>query len=681
MSNALPKELSFINLFRLSEHTLEHASWRISDFVADVWECLFGTTRTTIDFRKALDDGSLLTDSKNRELLDSIKRFLCLQTHPALTGSAVLAPTTARMRIALAIATLDYFLLRSDEFQIAKHGFRLVTANDVMGLIAVIASHRSPVRSIYEPQSRILSYLSQVQVSAFDLAQLQRTTPDLFELAEDEQLSLPRDQILVARAWLKLHDCYQPGTSGAVTEYRYRVVRGRVLSEAIGRHVLNDFHFENLQLPGLDVAPSQWFAREMSAVPANNLDEDERPSREYINQYIAVVRSMRVAQQNGVSLFSEQALTALETAPILLKDRTKERARFTTLPFSLANDLLSNSIEFYLEYAEPIVDYYLTLARMGGNIHAMAAPIPSKLAALGVVRWRSNAITADEFFGQLRRGECLFNMLEVLYGAIAVLVNTLMARRVSELEDLRADSIVEEHGAYFLAFNLRKANVLEHRKRTLRPLPTIAAEALKLLARLSQTMRDLGHQNDGKLFSIPYSAWQRKPPHFGACQPDFTRFFDRFCDYFQTGQDERGRRYYVRAHQLRRNFAMLFFWQGSFGGVEVLRYFLGHHKAQMIYRYVTQAVPGKILRRVMASVAKDLIKAEHPAIEELAALICERYGISLNDLHILPERDVVDYVEDLIKSGEAEVKPEFFRGPKGQEYRIVYRVMKHPAEA
>ncbi|MFM0551900.1 hypothetical protein P0D69_13130 [Paraburkholderia sediminicola] len=555
MLNTLPKELSFINLFRLSEHTLEHASWRISDFIADVWECLFGTTRTTIDFRKVLDDGSLLTDSKNRELLDSIKKFLCLQTHPALTGSVVLAPATARMRIALAIATLDYFLLRSDEFQIAKHGFRFVTANDVMGLIAVIASHRSPTRSIYEPKSRILSYLSQVQVPASALAKLQKTTPDLFELAEDEELSLSRKQTLVARAWLKLHDCYVPSTSGT-TEYR-----------------------------------------------------------------------------------------------------------------------------FYLEYAEPIVDYYLTLARKGGDIHAMAAPIPSKLAALGVVKWRSNATTADEFFGQLRRNECLFNMLEVLYGAIAVMVNTLMARRVSELEDLRADSIVEEHGTYFLAFNLRKANVLEHRKRTLRPVPAIAAEALKLLARLSQSMRDLGYQNDGKLFAIPYSGWQRKPPHFGVCQPDFTRFFDRFCDYFQTVQDERGRRYYVRAHQLRRNFAMLFFWQGSFGGVEVLRYFLGHNKPQMIYRYVTEAVPGKILRRVMASVAKDLIKAEHPATDELAALICERYGISLNDLHILPERDVVDYVEDLITAGEAEVKPEFFRGPKGQEYRIVYRVMKHREEA
>jgi hypothetical protein len=678
--NTLPKELSFINLFRLSEHTLEHASWRISDFIADVWECLFGTTRTTIDFRKVLDDGSLLTDSKNRELLDSIKKFLCLQTHPALTGSVVLAPATARMRIALAIATLDYFLLRSDEFQIATHGLRFVTANDVMGLIAVIASHRSPTRSIYEPKSRILSYLSQVQVPASALAKLQKTTPDLFELAEDEELSLSRKQTLVARAWLKLHDCYVPSTSGT-TEYRYRVVRKRVLSEAIGRYVLNDFHFEKLELPGLDVAPSRRFTREMSAVPANNLDEDERSSREYVNQYIAVVRSARVAQQHGISLFSERALTALETAPILLKDRTKERARFTTLPFSLANDLLSNSIAFYLEYAEPIVDYYLTLARKGGDIHAMAAPIPSKLAALGVVKWRSNATTADEFFGQLRRSECLFNMLEVLYGAIAVMVNTLMARRVSELEDLRADSIVEEHGTYFLAFNLRKANVLEHRKRTLRPVPAIAAEALKLLARLSQSMRDLGYQNDGKLFAIPYSGWQRKPPHFGVCQPDFTRFFDRFCDYFQTVQDERGRRYYVRAHQLRRNFAMLFFWQGSFGGVEVLRYFLGHNKPQMIYRYVTEAVPGKILRRVMASVAKDLIKAEHPATDELAALICERYGISLNDLHILPERDVVDYVEDLITAGEAEVKPEFFRGPKGQEYRIVYRVMKHREEA
>ncbi len=98
----------------------------------------------------------------------------------------------------------------------------------------------------------------------------------------------------------------------------------------------------------------------------------------------------------------------------------------------------------------------------------------------------------------------------------------------------------------------------------------------------------------------------------------------------------------------------------------------------MTYRYVTEALPGKVLRRIKATVAKAMIKADHSATEELAQLICTRYALTLNDLHILPERDVVDYIEDLLASGEAEVEPEFIEGPHGDEYRILYKVINTP---
>ncbi len=84
MPNPLPKELDFINKFRVTNHALEHATWRDNEFDADIWVCTFGPAKTNIDFRKVLNDGSLLTASKNSSLLGNIKRFLCLQTHPLL---------------------------------------------------------------------------------------------------------------------------------------------------------------------------------------------------------------------------------------------------------------------------------------------------------------------------------------------------------------------------------------------------------------------------------------------------------------------------------------------------------------------------------------------------------------------------------------------------------------------
>lgn len=676
MLNSLPKELDFINKFRINSHSIEHASWRKCAFELDIWECLFGTVSRTIDFNKVLEDGSLLTAPKNRRLLDVIKRFLCLQTHPALTGVIVNNPATEASRVMRALHVLDYFLLRGEQFCLAKHGFGLITANDVIGFIDTLTTNRRPKESIYAPSERILNFLENVHLEPEELAQLRRAFPYLFVLEEGTELALSPEQTNVARAWLKFNNFYVPGTNGQITEYRLRASRERLLGFLIGEKALAPLRFMELDLPGLDIAPSQSFSRELTPVPTNNLDDDDRASLEVSMSYVAVLTSMRVARQQGCELLSEAALAGIDSAALLLKERTKERARFTTLPFSLANDLLGDAIAFYVEKGKPLVDAYLALARHGQHPETVNDNVPPDLQRIGVTKWASSASTANEFFTQLREGSCLFNMLEVLWGSIAVIVGALTARRVSELEDLTAASIVEDQGSYFLAFDLRKANVREHRKRALRPIPGIAAEALKLLAKVSSTLQELGYQTGGRLFEAPYSAWNRQT-YFGTCQPDLSRFFDRFCDYHQTGVDEMGRRYYVRAHQLRRNFAMLFFWNGSFGGIEVLRYFLGHSKPSMTYRYITEAVSGKVLRRVKAGVAKDLVKRDDAAVEELSQLVCERYGLTLDELHILPERDVIDYIEDLMMSGEAEIEPEFFNGPGGEEYRIVYKVKRH----
>ena len=679
MLNPLPKELDFINKFRVTNQTLEHAPWRDSPFEADMWECTFGPEKTLIDFRKVIDDGSLLTDPKNSSLLGGIKRFLCLQTHPSLTGSITGNLKTARTRVAVALHVVDYFLLQGSKLNLAAKGFGMVTPDDVMLFIDVLTSHRSVKTSIYSPKKRIVSFLRDVDVSSEDLAATKAAWPELFELDGNEaDWIIPREQIDKARAWLKLNDIYSPANSTGVTEFKYRVNRTRLLRLVIGNKVLSDLKFDGLILNGLDVAPSRRFNQELHAVPVNNLDEDERASSEFVTSYIGALKSMRVARHHGAELISDQTLAVLEDAALLRKELTKDRARFTTLPFEVANTIFGQAIEFYLKYGTELVDYYLALAATGGDIRELQIPVPDKLRALGVTEWRTFADTREEFFTQLRSGRNLYSMLEVLYGAVAILVNTLMARRVSELEDLTQESIVEESGWYFLAFNLRKANVLEHRQRLLRPLPHIGAEALKLLAKLSTNLRKLGYKSSGYLFDFPFSAWHSNPPFYGTCQSDLRRCFDRFCDYYQTPTDDQGRRYYIRAHQLRRNFAMLFFWQGSFGGIEVLRHFLGHKKPSMTYRYVTEALPGKALRRVKATIAKDMIKADHSATEGLAQLICQRYNLSLNDLHILPERDVVDYVEDLLASGEAEVEPEFIEGPEGEEYRILYKVINNP---
>jgi hypothetical protein len=81
---------------------------------------------------------------------------------------------------------------------------------------------------------------------------------------------------------------------------------------------------------------------------------------------------------------------------------------------------------------------------------------------------------------------------------------------------------------------------------------------------------------------------------------------NRFSDYFEVQQDSAGRRYYIRTHQMRRFFAMTFFWAGGFGGLDTLRWFLGHTNVEHVYHYITETVPGEVLRRVGAEYASKV---------------------------------------------------------------------------
>jgi hypothetical protein len=486
-------------------------------------------------------------------------------------------------------------------------------------------------------------------------------------------------QLRVARSWLHRNGYYCGQKK--VTDFSYRVVRTTLLETIMGHRVLSGLKFDGLTLEDFDVCPVQRFQREKEAVPVSNADEDERAGAEFVSAYVSVLESMRVARKNGIPLLTDEALAALDESEELRQQRTKNKGRFTTLPFEVANSILSHAIEFYYEYGTELVEYYLALAETTDDIRTLPLEVPPKLKELGVKAWRTTASTAEQFFIELRRGSNLLNMLEVLYGAILIIVNTLMARRKSELERLTRRSIVDSAAGYFLAFDLGKANVGEHRSHVLRPLPDIAAEALQLLGRLTAGVGELGYQSAPYLFAAPYSAWHQYPPFYGTVEPDFERYFDRFCDYFQVATDQKGRRFYVRSHLLRRNFAMLFIWHGSFGGIEVLRYFLGQIRPSHTYRYITESIPGKALRRIHARVANDLIRANHTATQDLADFLCQRYGITLDDLHILPERDVIAHVEELLESGEAEVEPEFFDGPDGEQYRFVYKVHENCRKA
>ena len=203
MPNSLPAELSFINEFRLANVEAVGAKWLTSGFHENVWQCRFGDSVITIDFGITLLDGSLLTHRSNAGLLEAIKRYLCMQTHPTVVGVAVLSTVTGLSYLNRALHVLDHFFLRGSFIQAHSAGYRQLSKNDIHDFTDTVSSSRAIKNNIYEPEERIYEFVRSLKVTAEDMKAARKRLPEIFET---ESLELPEglseEQVQVARVWL-----------------------------------------------------------------------------------------------------------------------------------------------------------------------------------------------------------------------------------------------------------------------------------------------------------------------------------------------------------------------------------------------------------------------------------------------------------------------------------------------
>ncbi len=123
---------------------------------------------------------------------------------------------------------------------------------------------------------------------------------------------------------------------------------------------------------------------------------------------------------------------------------------------------------------------------------------------------------------------------------------------------------------------------------------------------------------------------------------------------------------------MRRFFAMLFFWGSAFGGMDTLRWFLGHTDISHLYHYITESIPGDVLRSVKANFAGHILKQQPEKAHELAAIIQHHFGT--DNFSVLDSDELDEYVEELMIEGRVEIEPEFLETVEGNSYRILIKV-------
>ncbi len=656
------------------------ADWLLSPSGADVWKTRF-TSLSTINWRIPLPDSSCLTDAAHARLLSSLRAWLLARFHVDFTGGRRYGKRPARNIAASNLHCVDYLLLRADTLGILNHGLTVLSENDLMAMVSELSSSAHVALSVYAWPSRLAAYLRAVtrDISEAELAKarsISRNFDAAFPEGDSRLTDLSDEEIVKARAWILTQGCYLERVHGA--RYSPNV---RTLSQVIYQGTLLGQRTFFSVPPELCVGLHDRPDVELPRAPVTN-DDPSRAQRGQLSRHVRNISVLALLSSEGLEApsFSPDRLRAFATTL-----DTKNTGRYRTLPQHAVFTGLRRALELSMSFGDAIVDSYLNIARAahaaGDSVAsfldrvAIAPFLTPECRRLGVSRWSISLSVAGrdkgafssekaDWYRALRTNAGLYELLQVLYGAIFLVVGTLMARRASELTELPANNYLDKSKTR-LVFENRKSGFDDLRETEARPIPPVGVRLLRLLERLQDGLIDMGAMaTHGLLFATPLK--QGRVGVCERCSHSCSRPLDLFCDWAEMPVDQEGRRYYIRQHQLRRFFAMLFFWGGGFGGLDTLRWFLGHTNPAHLWHYITESTPGAALRSVAAEWAAQAVASGTPEFAELASLVQTHFGT--RDISVIDSEALTAHLEDLLEEGVVRIEPQFLDG--GSRYRI-----------
>ncbi|MDI6976229.1 hypothetical protein [Serratia sp. Se-RSBMAAmG] len=323
---------------------------------------------------------------------------------------------------------------------------------------------------------------------------------------------------------------------------------------------------------------------------------------------------------------------------------TVGKKRFETYPSKYIFEILKQAIEFHYLYGESIVSRYIEYIEKNEK--------PS------IISFGKNP---ENYFSRIRNHESDHHLLRIYYGAVQFVIGALMARRQSELQNLKAFECLDQTNT-FLLFNRAKSTKGLHGFRDIYKLPVdeVVVDMIKKLQKIHMACN-----HHGFLFNVPNPSTHKIPLTHDRDQ--YNNRLDMFFDYIEAPLID-NKRLYIRQHQLRRFFAMSFFWGSGYGSLNTLRWFLGHTDVKHVYNYITESVSGSVLNNVKSQYIAENIH-EYDNLFELIKSKYHTENISLLDTNTLTE-----YINELLDQNIIEIEPDFLIDDSKNQYKIIVKI-------
>lgn len=667
----MQNNLDFLNtMFDSKINIYKSQKYLKSNFEDEVWNIELERNTFSIDFSIKLTDGGILT--KNINLLNTLKFWILSNTLPEKGISY--SDSATNYRIKYVISLFDYINLKfGKEISISKYGFKLLNDNHLKQMMNEIAKDKLKTETIYDLSSNLKNYfINKIEDSSLNeiLEKNNFLNNDLII----RKLKLTENELSLVRAFLYKNDLYYKGKQGklypSLNEIYKEIYNGKCLaSNKIFLTLCPEELMINIENGN--------FHKEKDSIYEFNKD-NELLSESNIPGYKNTINNLNKLNHNN---FKEEGLLTPNDSIFnnlnYVVPKTKASQRFKTIPSNIVFKTIEKAINFHFEYGEDIVISYKNIVKyMFENKIDAFHKIPKKefinlfsgKLVNQVQQWRTINSMGSEKFPEMRKNKSFYFLLRSYCGATQFVTGAIMARRQSELMSLKANESIDYINK-LMVFKRSKStkNTFGIKDTIGLPIDEMALKMINNIEKIQNVLLEYNYleKNTDLFLPIAYNNPLVLPKSLNAST--YNDSLDMFFDYVEV-ECEDNKRYYMRQHQLRRFFAMAFFWSNSYGSMDTLRWFLGHTDVQHLYHYITESTEGSVLKSVKAQYAyEDLDKQD-----DLKELLTEKYGIS--NFSLIEREILEDYIEELIEEKQIEVEPEFFHDDNGQHYKILVKV-------
>ncbi|EGQ7684913.1 TPA: integrase [Vibrio parahaemolyticus] len=750
------------------EYQNETPYWLKSEFSSSSWVLNFGKKDSYIEWADiTLEDGSSLASPQHNMLLNAFKYWILAAGDPLAHGGRLVKKQYVYRMVTEIITLINAILLHSKVLKLSK--LHLGKLNfDFWISIFVKLSVSGGTHGIYDFTTRVRELLLNKidEISDDEANAFAQKNPYITRTMSESDcyLKLSVDERLRACCWLNKQGYYLKSTKkwplGNGVVIKNILLKGKIIQRKIYVPTFPELWLEEKKV-STEYKPVETY-----------FSDDDSYSSETLRSYINALKLIsEVLKKEDASHPDFSEISNINVSKVMNVVNLRKSGRTRTLPPKFVFNLIRSCYEFSKELQDPILNSVLnvlsevekiprseliklseyppekypdlerTTKRSAWIKKESINFVDHKLRELGVRQVERFDGDVDRKHERIRHNESLLELYKVLLGCLQILAGAIMARRQDEFITLKSygnllpnsdptlacdypeGDILEEgktewlQTEYSLKFKVKKSGVggkLSTSAEEIRPIPRSIAGFIWKLEQFNKKLIELGIADEKEMALFNNIVSRGDYSVRKTDRNTYNGHLDSACDYFEVAlvlyDNNEYRRNYVRQHQLRRFFAMCFFWSSKYDGLDTLRWMLGHTDLEHLYNYISEADQGAVLTGVKASyivrgvLDKSSEMAKLNKIDELESILAQRLNISSHgeiDIQTLSEAvedyDFIDYdttpnisqlkaeamieneIVQLLREQVITLEPEFFtiKGKNGElvnSYNLILTV-------